>query len=379
MSTCILHVGAAKTGTSAIQESLFYGLGDPRFRYVNLGYLNAGSFLDSVFNPEPEKYWYYQMQNWSSETIRRHGQIHERRLRKLLRQCRSSQVTPILSAERCWVASTPLLERLRDFLAAEGFVVRVVAYVRPAKSWIESAFQQKAKLDRSRMPLRDAMRDRDFIGEIEWVDKLANFERVFGQGSVMVRPFRRSALLGGCVVLDFCNSLGIRFESQAVRRVNESLPLDAVRMLYAYNRFARADAPPGLGANETMEMEFQRMQGEPFRFHSSFVAPLADHIEAQNRRLLDRYGVDLSEDLTASDGGPCIRDESGLFEYRSTSLAWLGRISGEATIAAGSGELTARKVAGQVAVAMRRPHLRCRLEIFLRRVRFRLRWLRCGD
>ena len=36
MERCILHVGMPKTGTSSIQETLYHGLKDPRFRYISL-------------------------------------------------------------------------------------------------------------------------------------------------------------------------------------------------------------------------------------------------------------------------------------------------------------------------------------------------------
>jgi len=379
MSICILHVGAAKTGTSSIQESLFYGLADPRFRYVNLGYLNAGAFLDAVFHPNPEQYWYHQMRKWSAEDVRRRGQRLERRLRRVLRRCRALQVTPILSAERCWVAPDPLLERLGQLLADEGFSPRVIAYVRPAKSWIESAFQQVTKLDLMRLRFEDVIHRKEFLAELHWHDKLLNFERIFGQGSLTVRVFRKKDLIDGCAVMDFCNTLGIRFDPKVVRRVNESLSLDAVRMFYAYNQFARALSPPSVAANELLELRLQDLQGEPFRFHSSVVEPVAGLIVEQNRRMLDRHGLDLSEDLAASDAGACIRTESDLFKFPNAPLEWLGRVSGQPPIAEGSGEATARKVAMQMAAAMRRAHLGCRVEVLRRRVQFRLRWLRCGD
>jgi hypothetical protein len=36
MSTCVLHIGQHKTGTTSIQSTLFWGLRDRRFRLLSL-------------------------------------------------------------------------------------------------------------------------------------------------------------------------------------------------------------------------------------------------------------------------------------------------------------------------------------------------------
>ena len=56
MPTCILHVGMPKTGTSSIQESLYFGLADPGFRLIGLGDANAVRFLEPLFGDEYEVY-----------------------------------------------------------------------------------------------------------------------------------------------------------------------------------------------------------------------------------------------------------------------------------------------------------------------------------
>ena len=52
---CIIHCGAPKTGTSALQKALFFDLRDPRFQYFSGGYIDNGSFLiEALFADEPQ-------------------------------------------------------------------------------------------------------------------------------------------------------------------------------------------------------------------------------------------------------------------------------------------------------------------------------------
>ena len=56
MSTCIIHVGMHKTGTTSIQQSL-NGYSDDEFYYARLGQgANHSLPMFSLFSPAPEEY-----------------------------------------------------------------------------------------------------------------------------------------------------------------------------------------------------------------------------------------------------------------------------------------------------------------------------------
>lgn len=386
---CILHLGMPKTGTSSIQDSLFLGLDDPRFQFVSLGYSNAGPVLAAVFATRPEQFWLFREKGLSGSRFRRVRLAHEVRLRRALRRARSRSITPILSAETSWRMDPSELGRIRDFLAQEGFAARVVVYLRPIKSWLESQFQQNLKWQPTGGGFGwPSPQSREAIfgagpgaapGPCDYVRKLEGLERVFGRSRLTVRPFVRRELAGGCAVRDFCAVAGIDLDPRSIVRTNESLGADACRILNAYDLFARAGANPSV-ADVTLLVEcLAEFEDAPFRFHSEVVAPFADEIESQIAAVRARFGVDLAEDLRAADDGPCLRSESDLLRFSREALDQLAALTGAGRIEAGEGEGVARDVARSMEPLRRLLPMSRRVGRFRAQVRRALRWLRRGD
>ena len=90
MPSCILHVGMPKTGTSSIQESLLFGLSDPRFRYISFGDPNAGEFLESLFGDETPGFWVHQRLGYTRQRVMALGDRYGVRLRQALRRARAA-------------------------------------------------------------------------------------------------------------------------------------------------------------------------------------------------------------------------------------------------------------------------------------------------
>jgi hypothetical protein len=379
MPTCVLHVGMPKTGTTSIQESLFHGLKDPRFQFVSLGNSNAVAFLEPLFGDDPEGFWVHRRTGASAENVRRRVHDADRRLRAALRRAGKAAATAILSAERCWAFSASSLERLRDYVSAEGFDVRVIAYLRPLKSWLESSFQQEAKLLNKVFDLGRLAEDVRARRSFWYTQRLSGLDHVFGHENITVRLFARHALVGGCVVRDLCTTLGVDFKGEDIIRTNESISADAVRMLCCFHRFHPGASRLSLWSAHLLVKRLESLGGPPFRFHSSLLAPLADEIAAQEREIRERYGVDIHQKLRESDADLGIRDESDLWRFPRASLDWLAGASGQPRIVVCEGEATARQVAKQVAVIASRPSVGLRLEFLRYRMRRTTRWIRHGD
>jgi len=380
MATCILHVGMHKTGTSSLQRSLYFGLEDPAFRHVGLGHPNAAPYLEAIFSDRPEDFWIFRWGAVSPAKLRSMREDYGRRLRQALRAAKRRGQTPIISSERCWLAAPTTLERLRDLLADEGFGIRVVAYVRPIKSFFESYFQEHMKWSR-RQVLEEILRidAADGRGMAHWSGRLGEFERIFGRESLTVRPFVRSALVDGCAVRDFHATLGIAFDPRSVMRANDSVSLDAVRLLYAHVRFRPEAARVSLRGRNLLLRRLQALDGPPFRFHSSVFAPFVARIDAENRLIRDRYGIDIAEDLEAADGGACVRDEPDFFRFSPASLDWLAKESGLPPIEPREGEAAAREVAVRMQRIQRRPSWSDLSANLAYRFRVKFRRLRHGD
>jgi hypothetical protein len=379
MAACILHVGMPKTGTTSIQESLYHGLDDPAFRYLGLGWTNSASYLVPLFSEFPEMFWRFRAKRYSRARIEQVLQSYACRLRKALRQARTRSQTPIISAEHCWLMPPTDLERLRDFLVAEGFVPKVVAYVRPIKSFIESAFQQRVKWGHgafSPMPWPVPDGHTDFGG---WSGTLALFERIWGRSNLIVRPFVKSELYEACAVRDFCHLLDITFDPRKVMHSNHSLCEEAVRFLFAHNRFVQRGIPRSFHKQVLLVKYFERLEGNPFRFHSTIFEPEADRIADETRAVQERYGIDIAEDPHSADHGPCVREEADLFRYSRASLEWLADASASEVIGSCEGEAAARAVAGQVERVYRHPSWKERGEWLMGWWQRTIRWGLRGD
>jgi hypothetical protein len=375
---CILHVGIPKTGTTSIQESLFFHLADERFRYVSFGHGHANTILRASFAAGPDDDWLALRRGTSRGRFLARREAHRRRLRRALRRALDRGATPILSAEDGWNHARAALEALRDFLAAEGFEARVVAYLRPIESWLESVFQQNVKWGGA----FDAGEVREAppgIPRHAFARKLAVFGDVFGRSNLVVRRFAPEDLVGGCVVRDFCATLGIDFDSRAAIRANESMSLDSLRFLHAYHRYAFPRKETSHRRVERMVRMLGELPGPRFRIHRQVFAPLADEIRRETTAIREDFGIDLAENPREVADGPCIREAADLERFSRPALDWLARASGRRPIGDCEGEGTARQVAEQVARAGRRAIWRQGPGEAARTLRRGVRWIRHGD
>lgn len=377
--TCILHVGMPKTGTSSIQDSLFFGLEDPAYRYISLGQNQASETVLACFLNQPHEFWVFRMLGFSKSQFQRMQTSHVRRLRRALAQARGNRQTPILSTEDCWVLPSSALHRLRAFLESEGFHVAVIAYVRPIKSWLESFFQQRNKWKKIAFKpfqmIPASGNDPDYF----YAEKLKTFSQLFGRENITVRPFVSSTLKSNCAVQDFCDTTGIKLDPNSILRSNESLSADATRLLYAYNHFCDSEIKNRLVKRITLAKYTESLQGPPLRFHSSVFQPIKTIIASQNRTLHNDYGVDISEDLRAHDDMACVREETDLFRFSKASLEWLAEASDSKVIRGCDGEATAREVAVQMDRLCRRPLWGTRWELIKEKIRTKHRWIQKGD
>lgn len=344
MKQCILHVGMPKTGTSSIQESLYYGLSDPAFRYIGLGEVNHAAAMAALFSDTPEKSYVHRKMGRSAQQV---AQYRVQLLDKLdnLLATTDADVQSILSAEYCWGMRRTQYERIREFMADRGYSVRVIAYIRPWKEWLESSFQQRIKAgDLSSFQIAPAG-----LSKIDYRERIETLETVFGSAHVQVFKYDPGTFPEGCVVRHFCQQVGIHFDAGRIRRANDSLKLPAIQLLYAYRRFA-----PGYGTGATAEEDawlnqrLRELRGPALRFHSSTVEPVIRHVLPQIPWLEQRLGLPFTEDLARYDQGACIRAESDLFDFDPAALAWLADATHSRLARPAAGEDTARAVAAQM-------------------------------
>ncbi len=344
MKQCILHLGMPKTGTTSIQRSLCFGLSDPAFRYLHWQRINCNSEMDMLFANSPANSYFSVKLGWSARQIRRYKTRVADELEKIL-ETTPADVRLIISAEPSWQMQESEFVRLRTFMADRGYVVNIIAYIRPWKQWLESHFQQRIKGGQHITLLPN---DRTF--HLDYRAHIQTLETVFGADQVQILNYAPQNFPDGCVVRDFCQHLGIRADQVQIQRANDSLKLPAVQLLCAYQKFG-----PGYsrGVQASLEKsllieQLLQLGGPPVRFHSSVVEPLIQDLAPQRPWLEQRLGSAFTEDIYKADDEICIREEADLFDFSPATLAWLAAASRSAPVRAINRQEAALAVSAQV-------------------------------
>ena len=346
MNQCILHVGMPKTGTSSIQDSLFHGLQDPTFHYSSYEESNGRILMMGLFAENPQHFGYFKQLGWPLAQIEEFRTTLQHHLETAMATTFSTGATLVLSAECVWRMEKPELERIRNFMHQRETQVRILAYIRPYKPWLESSLQERIKAGANQFQVHPAFNH----SKLHYPRRVQILESVFGPEHVKVRLYDPRTLVDGCVVADFCRESGISFEPAQVVRSNDSLKLPALQLLYAYQKFS-GEVIKGWQAveqNKRLIQQLSDLEGPPLRLHSSLIEPYREEFERQRAWVEQRLGQPFSEDSYRHDHEPCIRQESDFFDFSPDALLWLARATGNRPVKPASGEAAARKVAAQV-------------------------------
>ncbi|MEB3266377.1 MAG: hypothetical protein VKN13_07175 [Cyanobacteriota bacterium] len=331
---CILHVGMPKTGSSSIQEYLSHGLRDPRFLYIGLGEVNGSRPLITLGMDNPENHWVHRRNRATPRQAKTLRHRYQRALEQSLTQARYRGLTPILSGEGCWRLSAAALTRVRDHISAQGFQAHVIVYLRPYLSWLESNFQQALKTGQGAFEPRSIHFNRweespnEMHAKFAYSKRLDVLASVFGSDRVSVRLFKPDVLSSGCVVHDFCAATGIEPPLKALPRENDRLSLDAVRLLYVHKNYHPRGQPLSLNSYQAIVSRLVSLRGEGLRFHPCILESISDQLTAEENVIYQRYGLDISDHRDVTVLANCIRNESDLFRFSSTSLDWLATTTG---------------------------------------------------
>lgn len=376
---CVFHVGMPKTGSSSIQESLYFGLRAPGFRYVSLGEVNGDNVLMTSFADDASEFHFHRkMGRTPSEVAELRGRFRAS-LHQRMEQSQQRGEIVILSGESFWGATKDDFTAVADFLRQRGYEAEAIVYLRPWKSWLESVFQERIKQGERGFEVLSARHRR----AMDTAGQLARLDEVFGASRVMPVLFKPDRFTARCVVQDFCSRARIPFAPRQVRRVNEGISLSALKLLYAQRTWGEGYGV-GLAAvirNEILCRRLVEVPGPPTRFHSRLVMPVLEEYLSQIPAIERRVGEGYREDLRCADESECLREESQMGDFSAESLDWLARATGLPRIGGksggASGEAASRLVAEQVQHLLEHPSLQSRLRwhrmIALRRC---AEWLR---
>lgn len=236
MGTVIFHVGTHKTGSSSIQSSLHTGIKDANYVYLDLGRVNHSGPITQICMHDPSRYHANRKLGMSKQESLLQKQQYLDRLLKALQDLDGK--IGVISAEDAWALPEEALEYIRETIRSYGHSIRVLAYVRPPKSYIESAFQQRVKAGQGTFePDRAYPR----------YQRLLTILKVFRGYQCDFIAFKRDRLRKNDVVIDFCSRIGLNSTSITVKHENESVSLLSLKLLYSYRakygpEKARSDA-----------------------------------------------------------------------------------------------------------------------------------------
>lgn len=317
---CIVHIGMPKTGSSTLQEAFFYGLNDENVTYVNLPHSNQSGWIYGTFCQQPESYHFFIKQFITSK---KEIKNFREKTKKLLIDGFENQKsnTSLISGEDLFHFNTNEIELMKKFLNEYFRKVLIVAYVRPVKSFFNSAFQQLVKYhDQGNI---------DFNKFYHKYKNLKGYDEVFGIENVKLFKFDPSAFPEGDIVLDFCHKMHLKPTYSDNKVVNESLSKEAISILFTYNYHINSKTDFGkkkyMVQNKLVE-EISRIGSEKFQFSDKYIARVLENFHDDYAWIKQRMGADFDNNpILVNDG---VSTETELMFYSTNYISDLVNIIG---------------------------------------------------
>lgn len=304
-----LHAGQHKTGSSAIQNYLYeHRDALPGVQYLYKDRANASMWMLAAFKADLGALPKYRHKGHSAEHLAK----IRRRARKRLERAIAAITAPraVLSAEAVSLFTQAEMVDLQAFLAPHFASITVVLYVRPMKSRLESAFQEKLKH-------RHAAFDEPF--RLNYFRRASALAAAFGRDNLRIYRFDTRLFPRGDVVCHFLAELGLPLpESGSDTDANLGLSLPAVQLLYAYRQRYRSPSR----RDTAVLARLAALPGPPFRFHSSLYREIISSAPRGVSEFEALAGFSLDEEIAADDA-VAVRSEADLTAIPDTALAWL--------------------------------------------------------
>lgn len=305
MRQIVVHAGVHKTGTSSIQNSLASELVDPHYQYINFGQPNSSGILNRA---------YFSLNKAKMEA--RIGRISEEHSNSVRRNAISkierilsgiTKDTGILSAESISHFSQNEIQNLKNDIEKHCDNIFAYLYIRRPYEYFESAFQQA---------LQEQLVDITRVKKFRFQDRIQKFDLVFGKMNVNLRVFDRKNFVNSCVVQDFCQWVGFQYPSEKVIRANESLSLEATKLLYIY----RKANPRRQQHDKKIISRLRYLRGPKFQFQSKMLTDLCWVDQEQLHWMEERVGQRLQEEQNVEIGCASAED---LVTLGKDALEWL--------------------------------------------------------
>ena len=310
----IIHIGMHKTGTTSIQRTFARHLNDFDFVYVKLENPNHSREIFTLFEEK----------NHPSKNGIENQKVEEINRKTKNRLIENFQIHPnkkyIISGESIRSMSPHALINFKSFLDQFFKKITIVAYIRPPKAYMESAFQQVIKGGTNNFDI-----DKVYPN----YRKFKQFFNIFGEDNIRLWKFDVKHFPDNDVVLDFCQRLGIKTIPENIIKDNESISKEALSLLYIYRKFG-----PGYGNTPTSKKEndhliqvLSQINGHKVRFGPKLINPILNKYKKDIEWMESILGESLSEDIQPSKYN--IEEEKDLLSVSTESLIKLKEIIDE--------------------------------------------------
>jgi hypothetical protein len=265
-----------KTGSSSIQSTLF------NFKSADFAYLpwkipNHSNLFALLFYEPVEEYFQFKAKGLCRQTLLAMRRENLSKLADYLVLHNNDHI--IMSAEIIsGVRYGQATEDLKRFLNHYTDDIRVVAYVRPPISFMQSNLQQLLKGNYSKF---------DYLSLWpNYKERFDKIDRIFGRANVTLRAYSKNTLYNGDVVADFCRLICISVPQQQFLRSNDSLSLEALSLLYVYRKMSGEPPFSGKTASLIENNLFIRALSSVGSRKYSFSRRIINEV-------IDKYGSDL--------------------------------------------------------------------------------------
>jgi hypothetical protein len=282
-----------KTGTSSIQETLYYHLEDPGFVYCGFGEINGSYALAALVG---QASYFAALRAAGAHGYR---QRMLKRLRRSIGIARKRGADLILSAEFAYFWGQDAHRAFAAIVEEYRLDLRLIIYVRPPLDWLASSLAQNLKFGQftSHDQLQGYL-DKPLRRQLDLAKRLALLVDCYGEDRLIIRPFLRHQLAGGCVVRDFCSVVGLSQPPATIYRRNEGLSLVASQCLHRRNIAMRQPLRGGgwdLLRRDALLQRLEQLFGDQpgLRLQPALLGDAESFLQQQLASLQQRHGVAL--------------------------------------------------------------------------------------
>lgn len=233
MGTIYLHIGANKTGSSAIQKYIHghrMDLKEQGFHVVESVIDNAHYPLSHALGCGPDLQG-YDPEKEISRTIEE------------IQNFRNQNI--VISSEYFILKTNP--SEIKDRLKNKK--IKIIVYLRRHDLWIESLYNQAVKTAPSIKWNSGIMSYLEYtransLQEFSYKTLVLRWANAFGEKNIIIRPYEKESFINNSIVSDFLNTIGcsLREITGDGETVNKSIPVQYIPMLEAIKKDARINS-----------------------------------------------------------------------------------------------------------------------------------------